>query len=432
MRTLLKGADILLRKENGYETLHGAYLGVDEAKIDYIGEEKPEKAYDLEKDMSGRLLAPGLINCHSHIAMTLMRGIGSGLPLQDWLFKAIFPIEDKLVREDIAAASRFALIEMIAGGTTSFSDMYFFPEETVWAVEEAGIKANLNRCVQCFDENQTVEQNTQIPQSVELFEKYHNAENGRIRIDFSIHAEYTCKPHIVRAYSELCKAHGGRMHIHLSETQREVDECIARYGKSPVAGFEELGTLDSPTAAAHCVAVSDEDIAILKRHGVNVIHNPTSNLKLGSGFAPVRKLMDAGINLALGTDGAASNNNLDMFEEMHLADIMPCGYRHDPTEVSSAEVLDMATVNGARLQGRSDTGVLAVGKKADIIALDLDKPHLYPNFDTPALLTCAAHSSDVVLTMVDGKILYENGEYKTLDREKVFYEARAAVKRLYA
>ena len=432
MRTLLKGADILLRKENGYETLHGAYLGVDEAKIDYIGEGKPEKAYDLEKDMSGRLLAPGLINCHSHIAMTLMRGIGSGLPLQDWLFKAIFPIEDKLVREDIAAASRFALIEMIAGGTTSFSDMYFFPAETVAAVAEAGMKANISRCVQCFDENQTVEQNTQIPQSVELFEKYHNAENGRIRIDFSIHAEYTCKPHIVRAYSELCKAHGGRMHIHLSETQREVDECIARYGKSPVAWFEELGTLDSPTAAAHCVAVSDEDIAILKRYGVNVIHNPTSNLKLGSGFAPVRKLKDAGINLALGTDGAASNNNLDMFEEMHLADIMPCGYRHDPTEVSSAEVLDMATVNGARLQGRSDTGVLAVGKKADIIALDLDKPHLYPNFDTPALLTCAVHSSDVVLTMVDGKILYENGEYKTLDREKVFYEARAAVKRLYA
>mgnify|MGYP001529253405 FL=1 len=192
MRTLLKGADILLRKENGYETLHGAYLGVDEAKIDYIGEEKPEKAYDLEKDMSGRLLAPGLINCHSHIAMTLMRGIGSGLPLQDWLFKAIFPIEDKLVREDIAAASRFALIEMIAGGTTSFSDMYFFPEETVWAVEEAGIKANLNRCVQCFDENQTVEQNTQIPESLALFEKYHGAADGRIHIDFSIHAEYTC------------------------------------------------------------------------------------------------------------------------------------------------------------------------------------------------------------------------------------------------
>ena len=167
--------------------------------------------------------------------------------------------------------------------------------------------------------------------------------------------------------------------------------------------------------------MSDEDIAILKRHGVNVIHNPTSNLKLGSGFAPVRKLMNAGINLALGTDGAASNNNLDMFEEMHLADIMPCGYRHDPTEVSSAEVLDMATVNGARLQGAAIPACWRWGKKADIIALDLDKPHLYPNFSIPpALLTCAAHSSDVVLTMVDGKILYENGEYKTLDRERYF------------
>ena len=432
MGILFENCDLLLRGEDGgYSTLHG-FLGVRGDTIDYIGTEKPMGEYEEHKSMEHKLLMPGLINCHNHSPMVLLRGVGSGLPLREWLFDKVFPIEDRLVPEDIAAGSRLAILEMLASGTTSFSDMYFFPAETVAAVAEAGMKANISRCVQCFDENQTVEQNTQIPQSVELFEKYHNAENGRIRIDFSIHAEYTCKPHIVRAYSELCKAHGGRMHIHLSETQREVDECIARYGKSPVAWFEELGTLDSPTAAAHCVAVSDEDIAILKRHGVNVIHNPTSNLKLGSGFAPVRKLMDAGINLALGTDGAASNNNLDMFEEMHLADIMPCGYRHDPTEVSSAEVLDMATVNGARLQGRSDTGVLAVGKKADIIALDLDKHHLYPNFDTTALLTCAAHSSDVVLTMVDGKILYENGEYKTLDREKVFYEARAAVKRLYA
>ena len=432
MGILFENCDLLLRGEDGvYSTLHG-FLGVRGDTIDYIGTDKPTGEYEEHKSMEHKLLMPGLINCHNHSPMVLLRGVGSGLPLREWLFDKVFPIEDRLVPEDIAAGSRLAILEMLASGTTSFSDMYFFPAETVAAVAEAGMKANISRCVQCFDENQTVEQNTQIPQSVELFEKYHNAENGRIRIDFSIHAEYTCKPHIVRAYSELCMAHGGRMHIHLSETQREVDECIARYGKSPVAWFEELGTLDSPTAAAHCVAVSDEDIAILKRYGVNVIHNPTSNLKLGSGFAPVRKLMDAGINLALGTDGAASNNNLDMFEEMHLADIMPCGYRHDPTEVSSAEVLDMATVNGARLQGRSDTGVLAVGKKADIIALDLDKPHLYPNFDTPALLTCAAHSSDVCMTMVDGRILYENGEYKTLDREKVFYEARAAVKRLYA
>ncbi len=431
MSILFEHCDILLRGEDGaYSTLRG-FLGVRGDTIDYIGAERPAGEYAEHKEMNNKLLMPGLINCHSHSPMVLLRGVGSGLPLQEWLFDKVFPIEDRLVPEDIAAGTRLALLEMIAGGTTSFSDMYFFPAETVAAVAAAGMKANLNRCVQCFDENQTVEQNTQIPQSLALFEQYHNAENGRIRIDFSIHAEYTCKSHIVRAYSELCRERGGRMHIHLSETRKEVEECIARHGVSPVQWFEDLGTLASPTAAAHCVAVSDEDIAIMKRCGVSVVHNPTSNLKLGSGFAPVRKLMDAGINLALGTDGAASNNNLDLFEEMHLAAIMHCGYHCDPTAVRAEEVLDMAMINGAKLQGRDDTGVLAVGKKADLIALDLDRPHLYPNFDTPALLTCAVHASDVCLTMVDGKILYENGEYKTLDREKVLYEARAAVARLY-
>ena len=412
MKTLLTNADILLRKEDGgYETLRGAYLGIDENKIDYIGAARPAAGYDCEKNMTGRLLAPGLINCHSHIAMTLMRGIGSGLPLQDWLFKAIFPIEDRLVRADIAAASRFALLEMIAGGTTSFSDMYFFPEETVWAVEEAGIKANLNRCVQCFDESQTVEQNTQIPESLALFEAYHGAADGRIRIDFSIHAEYTCKSHIVKAYSDLCREKGGRMHIHLAETAREQRECIERYGKTPTEWFESLGTFDSPTAAAHCVAVTERDMEILRSHGVSVIHNPTSNLKLGSGFAPIRAMLDKGINVTLGTDGTASNN--------------------DPTLISTQEVLDMATVNGAKLQGRDDTGVLEVGKKADIIAIDMSKPHLYPNFDTPALLTCSAQAGDVCMTMVDGKILYENGEFKTLDEDKVRADMERAVERLY-
>ena len=170
---------------------------------------------------------------------------------------------------------------------------------------------------------------------------------------------------------------------------------------------------------------------ILKAHGVSVIHNPTSNLKLGSGFAPIRQMMDKGINVTLGTDGTASNNNLNMFEEMHLAEIMHDGYHNDPTLISTQEVLDMATVNGAKLQGRDDTGVLDVGKKADIIAIDLSKPHLYPNFDTPALLTCSAQAGDVCMTMVDGNILYENGEFKTLDENKVRADMERAVERLY-
>ena len=431
MGILFENCDLLLRGEDGgYSTLHG-FLGVRGDTIDYIGTEKPTGEYEEHKSMEHKLLMPGLINCHNHSPMVLLRGVGSGLPLREWLFDKVFPIEDRLVPEDIAAGSRLAILEMLASGTTSFSDMYFFPAETVAAVAEAGMKANISRCVQCFDENQTVEQNTQIPESLALFEKYHGAADGRIHIDFSIHAEYTCKSHIVKAYSDLCREKGGRMHIHLAETAREQRECIERYGKTPTEWFESLGTFDSPTAAAHCVAVTERDMDILKAHGVSVVHNPTSNLKLGSGFAPIRQMMDKGINVTLGTDGTASNNNLNMFEEMHLAEIMHDGYHNDPTLISTQEVLDMATVNGAKLQGRDDTGVLAVGKKADIIAIDLSKPHLYPNFDTPALLTCSAQAGDVCMTMVDGNILYENGEFKTLDENKVRADMERAVERLY-
>lgn len=430
MRLLLKNADILLRGDDGWRTLRG-FVGTDGDTIDYLGAQCPQTDYDEEKDMTGKLILPGLINCHSHIAMTLMRGVGSGLTLHEWLFDRIFPIEDRLTPEDVAAASRLALLELIAGGTTSFSDMYFFPRETAKAVAEAGMRANLNRCVQCFDENQRVADNPQIPESLAFYRDWNGAENGRIRIDFSLHAEYTCKDHVARAYSDLAAQHGARMHIHLSETQREVDECIARHGITPVQWFEKMGTFAVPTNAAHCVAVSAEDIALLRRYGVTAVHNPTSNLKLGSGFAPVRALLDVGVNVALGTDGAASNNNLNMFEEMHLAAIMHCGYHQDPTAVRADEVLDMATVNGARAQGRDDVGELAVGKKADLIAIDLDRPHLYPNFDAPALLVASAQASDVCLTMVDGRILYENGEFKTLDRERVMFDAKRAVERLY-
>ena len=430
MSLLFKNCDILLREDGAYRTLRG-FLGVREGKIDYIGAERPAAVYDEEKAMEGKLLMPGLINCHNHSPMVLLRGIGSGLPLQEWLFNAIFPIEDRLIPEDITAASRLALLEMIAGGTTSFSDMYFFPHKTAEVVAEAGVRANLNRCVQCFDPNQRVEDVHQIPESLALFNEWHGAADDRIRIDFCIHAEYTCKPHVVEAYSALCREKGGRMHLHLSETEREVQECIERYGKTPVEWFNDLGTFDRPVTAAHCVAVRESDIAIMREKGVGVIHNPSSNMKLGSGFAPVRRFLDEGINVALGTDGAASNNNLNMFEEMHLAALMHCGYHNDPTQIKAAEILDMATINGAKMQGRDDVGVLEVGKKADIVALDLDRPHLYPNFDTPALLTCAAQAADVVMTMVDGRILYENGEFKTLDREKVFFEARETVKRLY-
>ena len=221
------------------------------------------------------------------------------------------------------------------------------------------------------------------------------------------------------------------MHIHLSETKSEHEGCIEKYGKTPAQWMNDLGVFEVPCAAAHCVWVTAEDRALLRRKGVSVIHNPTSNMKLGSGFAPVPQLLEEGVNVALGTDGAASNNNLNMLEELHLAAVIHNGHCQDAALLSAPQVLTMATANGAKLQGRGDTGTLEAGKRADIIAIDLSAPHLFPHLDTAGLVVYSAQASDVCMTMVDGQVLYENGEYLTLDKERVLYEARAAVKRLY-
>lgn len=430
MKLLLKHCDILVPEGAGLRCLENAYLGVDGDVIGYIGAEKPQAPYDAEKDMAGRLLLPGLVNCHGHTPMVLLRGVGSDLNLQEWLFGKIMPIEDKLTAEDIKTGNQLALLEMLSTGTTSYSDMYFEPQTAVENALECGIKANISRPVQCFNKDETYAENFRARESIQLFQDYHGAGDGRIRIDFSVHAEYTCFDHIVGPYSADCKSLGGRMHIHLSETKKEHDECVEKYGKTPAKWFYDLGTFDSPTAAAHCVWVTEEDMALMLEKGVSPVHNPTSNMKLGSGFAPVQRMLDLGLNVTLGTDGAASNNNLNMMEELHLAAVLHNGYHRDPTILKPAELLAMATRNGAKLQGRADTGSLEVGKKADIIALDLTKPHMVPNVDPLALTVYSAQGSDVVLTMVDGKILYENGEFLTLDADKILYEAKAAAKRL--
>ena len=221
------------------------------------------------------------------------------------------------------------------------------------------------------------------------------------------------------------------MHIHLSETKSEHDTCIEKYGKTPAQWMNDLGVFDVPSAAAHCVWVTEEDRTLLRQKGVSVVHNPTSNMKLGSGFAPVPQLLTEGVNVALGTDGAASNNNLNMLEELHLAAILHNGYHRDAALLPAGQVLEMATVNGARLQGRDDTGTIEAGKRADIMAIDLSAPHLCPHLDTVGLAVYSAQAADVCMTMVDGRVLYENGEFLTLDKERVLYEARAAAKRLY-
>ncbi len=431
MSKLLRGCHILESCGEGYDVVRDGYLGIEGDTIDYISSTPPEREYDEVHDMTGKLLLPGLVNAHTHTPMTLLRGVGSDLPLQEWLFEKVFPVEDRLTPEDIRAGTELALLELLSTGTTSFSDMYMEPGVTIEAVVEAGMKANICRPVQCFDPSERPEENSRVRESIALFDEYNGCGGGRVLIDFCVHAEYTCTSDVTRYYSTLCRERNSRMHVHLSETKKEHDACVEKYGVTPARWFADLGAFDRGGFAAHCVWVTKEDMSLLSERGVSVVHCPSSNMKLGSGFAPVERMLEMGVNVALGTDGAASNNNLNMLEELHLASVMHNGRTGDPTIMRPAQTLRMATVNGARLQGRPDTGELSPGKKADIIAIDLDRPHLTPVIDPLALVCYSAQGSDVCMTMVNGRILYENGEFLTLDREKILFEARRAARRLY-
>ena len=429
MRQLLKNA--MLYTADG--VLGNGFIAIDGDTIVYIGAVRPDGSFDSEKDMGGKLLMPGLINCHTHISMTLLRGVGTDLPLQKWLFDEIFPVEARLTEEDIAAGANLAMLEMLACGTTSFSDMYFYSDLLADTVCRSGMKANICQHVQSFDAADRYIDNSFARKMEALYSNWHGAGNGRIRVDSCLHGEYTCfSEDVATGVAAFAKEHDLHMHVHMSETASEHRECQTRRdGLTPAGWFDKMGVFDVPASAAHSIWVSEEDMTLMAHKGVTAVHNPSSNMKLGSGFAPVPRMIEKGVRVALGTDGAASNNNLDMMEELHLASVIHNGHHCDATLLPAKTMIDMATRNGALAQGREDTGVLAVGKKADIIAIDLDKPHLYPCLDAAGLITYAAQGSDVCMTMVNGKILYENGEYLTLDREKIMAEAKCAVARLY-
>ena len=428
MSILFKNAKIIATESGRFKVLDNAYLGVEGKSINYIGTEKPHMEYDSEKDMYGKLLMPGLVNCHAHTAMNLLSGLGNDLPLMDWLHM-LWPIEDRMRDEDFTSGMEMAVLEMLAGGTTSFSDMYWRPMITQKVVGQSGIKADLTRVM--MEGSGDYLTYPKRVESLAFFKDFDGAYDDRLHADWCVHAEYTIDTSFAERWAEEIQGLGGRLHIHLSETKSEHEECIAKRGKTPARWFYDLGFFNVPTYAAHCVWVTDEDMKLMNEKGVTVVHNPTSNLKLGSGFAPVPKMLETGLRVALGTDGSASNNNVNMFEEMHLASVVHNGYHNDPTLMKPETVIRMATVNGALAQGRPDTGSLEVGKKADIIALNLDAPHLVPDHDTLALVTYSAQASDVCMTMVDGKILYENGNYLTMDRERIFYDYRKSVDYLF-
>lgn len=406
------------------------YVATEGKKIVYIGDEKPEGDFGASYNGHNRLLMSGLCNAHSHAAMTLLRGYAENLPLDRWLNERVFPFEDKIQNEDAYYSTLLAIAEMLRTGTTSFTDMYFFSEHVIKGVGESGIKCNFGRAITSFSDCDISE----IPsfrESEELVKTYHNAFEGRLKIDMSLHAEYTNRRTVMEQFAESVKAHGLRAHIHLSETEKEHEECKQRHGGlTPTELFAACGVFDVPTTAAHCVWVTDSDMDILKEKGVTVATNPASNLKLGSGVCNIYALLKKGINAALGTDSVASNNNLDMFREMYLCALLPKGFYRRPDVVSERDVLKMATQNGYAAQGRTDCGTIEVGNRADLIVVDLDTVHMCPHNDTVNHLVYAASGADVLLTMADGKVLYKDGVYTTIDIEKVKREVEARTERI--
>ena len=421
MKTIIKNATLLSETGYGKGKWH---VTVENKRIANITKELPDTKGAEIIDAKGNLLIPGFYNAHCHAAMTLFRGYGEDLPLQRWLEERIFPAEDRLNYQNVTVATRLAIAEMLKGGIVSFSDMYMFEDAVAEVVLETGIKANLSRALVSFSPDANIATDTRFTEAKALVEKYQNCDDERLKVDFSLHAEYTNVPHYIAQVGEYTAANGLRMHLHLSETEKEHNECIARHGKTPTKLFYDLGVLNTPTLAAHCVWVSDEDIALMAEKGVSAVHNPVSNLKLGSGVMPLNKMLSAGVNVCLGTDGVASNNRLDILREMQTAAILHKGVLLDPTATTALQTPKMATRNGAIAQGREDCGEIRIGARADMVLIDRNSVHNMPCFDDYAMLCYSAERSDVLMTMVDGRILYQNGTYTLIDEERLRYDAQ--------
>lgn len=408
------------------------WVGVKDGRIAYIGAEAPTDAdaYGEVYDGAGKLLLPAFYNAHAHAPMTLLRGFAENLPLQAWLNEKCWPFEAKMTPEDNYWGTLLACAEMARYGTVSFSDMYYCTDERVQAVDEAGVKMNVCES-ELFFEPKPFSEYAIAAKMEEYVKKYHGALGGRILVDYNIHAEYTSNEQTCRDIAAVVKEAGLRMHLHLSETKSEHEECKERHnGLTPAAYFESIGVLDVPTIAAHCVWCDDADLEILKAHGAYAALNPASNMKLGSGFAPVAKMLERGVNVCLGTDGMASNNNHDMFQDMYLMALLSKGYLNDPTAVTPVQALTAATRGGALAQGREDCGLVKVGMKADLTVVDTTGPSWHPMTDPLMNVVYAGHGSDVVLTLCDGAVVYRDGAWPGIDIERVKAECTQRTQRI--
>ena len=404
------------------------YIGITDRTITYIGEAEPagyEDAYRI--DGTGKIAAAGMVNAHTHIAMTLLRSYADDMALMDWLQNKVWPAEAGLKEGDCAVGTRLGILEMLQSGTTAFADMYFFMEETAKVSEEAGIRACLARGLMGEAYNKEDER---LQENIRLFHNWHGKADGRITVMLGPHAPYTCSGDYLRLISDTAKELGCGIHIHLSETRQEVKDCLAKNGMTPIQWADSLGLLDAGCLVAHGVWATDREIRLLAAKKARVAHNPQSNLKLASGIAPVEKMRKQGVVVGLGTDGATSNNNLDLLEETRLAAMLHKTVSYDPLSVPAAEAWDMATRQGALCLGYENLGKLEEGFLADLVLYDMNKPYWHPRHDRMSLLVYAAGAGDADTVIINGKVVMEKKEVKTLDAEKIYAEADVVARRL--
>lgn len=412
MKILIMNATILPMTAEDL-VLHGA-IAIEGRNIVAVGSIPAGFVADKVIDAQGLLALPGFVNAHTHVSMTFFRNYKDSVQdLHDWL-EEIWRLERLLVPEDTYPASLLGIAEMIASGTTCFADMYFFPEGTVDAAIEAGIKANIGLTL--FGDE--ADSRSRIDERLPYLRTLRERTGGSIRFDIAPHAVYTCTPGTYRLAAQTAKTEGCKVHSHASETAKEVSDCMASYGKTPIAHMHDSGVLAAGTYLAHAVHPQPSDVRLLAKHQAVIVHNPSSNCKLGSGIAPLSAYRDAGVRLALGTDGASSNNALDMFQELRLAAMLSAGSTGNPMAMSPFELLRMATIGGAVALGREhECGTLETGKDADIILLDAHAPHMTPLNNPYSAIIFAAKSTDVRTVLCAGKILMEDRKFTTIDIE---------------
>lgn len=375
-------------------------------------------------DGDNKLAVPGFINAHTHLGMSLFRNYADDMELMEWLSEKIWPIEAKLNPEDVYIGSLLSMAEMIKSGATTFCDMYFPIEPVYRAMEKIGIRGAITRGMMDVEDG-----SISIKEHKEGYKKYNGALDGRVTLFPGPHAVYTSSTEYLKEVIEVAKEYGGRVNIHLSETETEVRDSLEKYKMTPIEYVNSLGLLELPTVAAHCVHITDEEIEIVKDKEFYPVYNPSSNLKLASGFTPVKKLLANGIKVCLGTDGSSSNNNQNMLEEIHIASIVNKAVEMDPKAVKAIEVLRMATINGAEALN-INAGAIEEGRLADISIFDLNSLNFTPQNNLISALCYSASSEDIKTVIIDGKIVLDDRKFVNIDEDKLIEEVSESMNNL--